>query len=368
MSTTNLGIGQMGVDWEERIDYGRMRKERLEKTVKAVDDSEADVLFVFRYESIRYITALRSHDWPMNHWGMGAVTMPKGGDYTLYTLDYIHAKARMPWLGNHLTEVTCRGLELHEGAKDWALNAKKDLKDKGIDPKVIAVDCWSPALYEVLPEVFPNAKFVDGQAVMLKARFIKTKDEINCLKVVYAMTSAGMSAGLEYLRPGVKECEVLAECFRAFYRYGSEWSQCSNIVASGPYTAPYRRFTSDRIIEPGDPVIIDIGGRFNGYWGDFTRTWICGQNAKPSKELIKCHEIAYKALRDVEAAEPPLIGTYKGVFSEEDTVTLEPGMVFSIEPYVGKVGIGGIRLEDNFVVTEDGVECISTYPFEERFF
>jgi len=116
--------------------------------------------------------------------------------------------------------------------------------------------------------------------------------------------------------------------------------------------------------------------------------------------LIKCHEIAYKALRDVEAAikpgnttrdlalaakgtilgtslghglgisgnEPPLIGTYKGVFSEEDTVTLEPGMVFSIEPYVGKVGIGGIRLEDNFVVTEDGVECISTYPFEERFF
>ncbi|GIS07823.1 MAG: hypothetical protein CM15mP111_4380 [Hyphomicrobiales bacterium] len=51
---------------------------------------------------------------------------------------------------------------------------------------------------------------------------------------------------------------------------GSEWTQCSNIVASGPYTAPYRRFTSDRIIRNGDPVIIDIGACFNGYYGDLT--------------------------------------------------------------------------------------------------
>lgn len=297
-----------------------------------------------------------------------------------------------------LTEDTCRGLEVKEGAKDWARNAKEKLAKLDINPKVIAVDAWSPALFEALPEIFPESKFIDGQEIILDARKTKTHDEVLCLKHAYEITMAGMQAGLEYLRPGVKECEVLAECFRAMYAYGSEWSQCSNIVCSGPYTAPYRRFTSDRIIDYGDPVIIDIGGRFNGYWGDFTRTWICGKNAKPSKEFIKVHEKAYKALRAVEAVikpgnttrdialaagdfilgkslghglgisanEPPLLGTYKGVFSEEDAVTLETGMVFSVEPYAGEVGVGGVRLEDNFLVTETGCEVISRFPFEEK--
>ncbi|MGB9867967.1 MAG: M24 family metallopeptidase [Bacillota bacterium] len=394
----DLGLGSIGVDWETRIDYERMRKERLAKAVRAVDESEADVVFLFRLENVRYVTGLRTHDWPMAHWGMACVILPRGGDYTLYTLDYVHALHRMPWLGHHLTEVPCRGLELRAGALAWAKDAKKRIEKLGIVPNVIGVDAWSPALYEVLPEVFPHSKFVDGQEIILKARMIKTQDEIMCLKMAYAITVAGMQAGLEYLRPGVKECEVLAECFRAMYRYGSEWSQCANIVCSGPYTAPYRRFTSDRIIEYGDPVIIDIGGRFNGYWGDFTRTWICGKGAKPSKELIKVHEKAYKALRAVEAAikpgnttrdvalaageyilgkslghgigisgnEPPLIGTYEGVFEPENAVTLQPGMVFSIEPYAGEIGVGGVRLEDNFVVTETGCEVISKFPFEER--
>jgi len=395
-----VGIGTQGVEWEERIDYKRMREERLAKVVKAVDESEADVLFVFRLEGTRYVTGLRTHDWPMAHWGMATVMIPKGGDYTLYSLDYVNSKARMPWLGDHLTDTTCRGLELYEGAIDWAMAAKRRLNEQGIVPKVIGVDAWSPALYEALPKVFPGVKFIDGQNIMLKARMIKTPDEIKCLKLAYDITMAGMQAGLDYLRPGVKECEVLATCFKAMYDYGSEWSQCANIVCSGPYTAPYRRFTSDRIIGYGDPVIIDIGGRFNGYWGDFTRTWICGKNAKPSKELRQQHEKAYTALKAAEKAikpgnttrdialacgtnilggslghglgisanEPPLIGTYKGVFDVKDAVTLKPGMVFSVEPYAGVPGIGGVRLEDNYVVTEDGVDVISTFPFEERFF
>lgn len=403
MSQNQLGtaLGAQGVDWEVRIDYDRMRRERLERLTDAVDESGIDALFVFRLEATRYVTSFRSHDWPMAHWGMAAVIMPRGGDYTFYTLDYVHAKARMPWLGDHLTDVTCRGLDVPGGAMDWALSAKKRLYDQGIEPKVIAVDAWSPALYEALPKVFPGVTFVDGQSIMMKARMIKTQDEISCLRMAYEITMAGMAACMEFLRPGRKECEVLAEAFKAMYYYGSEWSQCSNIVCSGPYTAPYRRFTSDRIIGYGDPVIIDIGGRFNGYWGDFTRTWICGRGAKPSQELKAEHMKCYTALKNAEQAckpgnttrdvalacgdsfilgsslghglgisanEQPLLGTYKGVIEPENAVTLQPGMVFSIEPYSGTPGIGGIRLEDNVIITEDGCEVLSTYPFEERFF
>jgi len=81
------------------------------------------------------------------------------------------------------------------------------------------------------------------------------------------MTMSGMYEARQFLRPGVRECEVLAVAFKKFYDLAGEWTQCANIVCSGPYTAPYRRFTSDRIIADGDPVIIDIGSRFNGYWG-----------------------------------------------------------------------------------------------------
>jgi Xaa-Pro aminopeptidase/Xaa-Pro dipeptidase len=181
------------------------------------------------------------------------------------------------------------------------------------------------------------------------------------------------------------------------YSLGSEWTQCANIVCSGPYTAPYRRFTSDRVILPGDFVIIDIGALLNGYYGDFTRTWLCGKDVKPTKEQIEIHMKCYNALVGCQKAikpgattwevsrasgeqilggrlghgigigamEPPYFGS-ENLIPKDKAVVLEPGMIFSVEPYDGIPGIGGVRLENNFLVTEDGCELISHFPFEER--
>ena len=109
------------------------------------------------------------------------------------------------------------------------------------------------------------------------------------------ITEAGFQALLDNLKPGVKECELLAIAWNKFTALGSEWSQCSNIVCSGPYTAPYRRFTSDRIIREGDLVIVDIGACFNGYWGDFTRTYVCG-DVMPTREQIDLCQECYNTL------------------------------------------------------------------------
>jgi Xaa-Pro dipeptidase len=335
---------------------------------------------------------------------MAAVAVTNRNQEYLYTLDYYHVKARSPWLEDSLAEdekgnpVTCRGLELETGATTWAQDVLERCKKLDIKVKRVGVDIYSPALFYALPAVFKGAELVNGQRVMIKARAIKTQDEILCLKLAYDITMAGMYEAKEFLRPGRKECEVLAIAFKKFYDYGGEWSQCANIVCSGPYTAPYRRFTSDRIIAEGDPVIIDIGSRFNGYWGDYTRTWICGDTAS-RKEIVDLHMRCYEALRRAEktikpgatteevalacgeeqilngslghgigvgANDSPFIGLYPGVIGK-DAIKLEPGMVFSIEPYCGKPGVGGIRLEDNFVVTEDGCECISAgTPFEPK--
>ncbi|MDX1748584.1 MAG: M24 family metallopeptidase, partial [Halobacteriales archaeon] len=174
---------------------------------------------------------------------------------------------------------------------------------------------------------------------------------------------------------------------------GSEWTQCANIVCSGPNTAPYRRFTSDRIIRKGDLVIIDIGGCFNGYWGDFTRTWVCGDDIEPTEEQIDLHQKCYDAVWDacaaskpgntnvdvVAAADPYILdslGHGSGLspweppyFSQDsggDEVELVEGMQFNLEPYAGEPGVGGFRLENNLFVTEEGPDVYTNYPFDAR--
>jgi Xaa-Pro aminopeptidase len=150
-------------------------------------------------------------------------------------------------------------------------------------------------------------------------------------------------------------------------------------------------------------VIVDIGALYSGYFADFTRTWVAG-NVSPTKEQKKVFMAAYQVLEDaikaikpgvttwdvyragyegktfeegyighggflghgigIAASEPPYITT----FAKDNPIVLKPGMVFSIEPYAGKPGVGGVRLEQTVLVTEHGVEILSPYPFEESFF
>jgi len=170
----------------------------------------------------------------------------------------------------------------------------------------IAVDSWSAGMFDGFPQAFSGAKFINGQQIMLGARVVKTWDEIQCLKMAHLMTMSGVQAGLEAMRPGMKECEVRAEIFHAFDHFGSEGAQTTNcIVCSGGGTVPYRRFTSDKIIDYGDLVIIDMGASFNGYYGDMTRVYVAGKGAKPSKRQVELHTAAYSALKRAEKAIKP---------------------------------------------------------------
>ncbi len=384
-------FGFMGVDWEERINFDRLRRQRLQKAKDALAASDADVLFVFRPEDVRYLTGHRMHLGPTVILTMCACVLPKGGEPLLFTHDMIFAKAKMPWLNPELIfdRPNCRS---EKGVKQFVEQVRSILGSQ-LDGKV-GVDIGTFPMWKALQEALPNSEFVDGYDILCKAKVIKTQDEIECLRAATMITEAGLDAALRVLRPGVRECEVLAEAWRAFTALGSEWTQCSNIVCSGPYTAPYRRFTSDRIIREGDPVVIDIGACFNGYWGDFTRTFICG-DIDPTPEQIELHQESYDTLfAACEAAQPgdTNFGIHKALqnphgdhlsgghgagvspweppwvtaITDENLTTLLPGMVFSIEPYAGKPGIGGFRLENNVLVTENGPEIYSPYPFDER--
>src|SRR6266700_2213231 len=178
-------IGLIPVDWEARFDPQRMLRERLQRAKDALNNSDLDALFVFRTEDARYLTGYRHHLGPAFIMGNAVTVLSRGHDPILWTMDFEHCRLRMPWL--------------------------------------------SP------------------DQIRMRAKEIKTQDEILCLKIANAITEAALDRAIERLRPGVKECEVLATAWETMTAMGSEWTQCSNIVCSGPATAPYRRFTSDRI-------------------------------------------------------------------------------------------------------------------------
>jgi len=388
-------FGTMGVDWEERINFDRMRRERLQRAKDALEKSGLNALFIFRLEDMRYLTGFRSHIGPVALIGLAAVVLPKGGDPILSTLDQAHAELRMPWLKkeNILPRPFIR---TEGGTKKWANEITAKIGNL-VEGK-IGVDLLTPNLAKWLKEAFPKAEFVDGKSVLSQAQMIMTPDELECQRAVTMITEAGFQAILDNLKAGIKECELLALAWWKFTQLGSEWSQCSNIVCSGPYTAPYRRFTSDRIVREGDLVIVDIGAGFNGYWGDFTRTFVCG-DIMPTKEQVDLHQECYNTLfaacndarigktnADVgrhlnDPIENPHSGGISGGhgagvgpweqpwlsdITPDSVVPLQTGMYFSIEPYAGIPGIGGFRLENQVLVTEGEPDIFTPLPFDER--
>jgi Xaa-Pro aminopeptidase len=391
-SSTAVGVvdgGLMGVDWEERIDFARVRRERLFKAQEALAESAADLLFVFRTEDARYLTGYRHHLGPTPLLGNATVVLGADAPPLLFTMDYEHCRARMPWISDDCLQPRANFRE-EVGIRKWADTVESLVGS--LAGKTVGVDLWTPTLEEGLRRAFPDTEFVDGYKILMEAKIIKTDDEIGCLKIANAITEAGMDAARSVLRPGVRECEVLASAWYKMTALGSEWTQCSNIVASGPYTAPYRRFTSDRVIRSGDMVIIDIGGCFNGYWGDLTRTWVCG-DIRPTEAERQLHQKCYDALwsacamsragnttADVFAAADPYVldslghgsgmapwePPYFSPHTKDDPTELRAGMQFNLEPYAGEPGVAGFRLENNLVVTDGDPDIYTTYPFDER--
>ncbi len=383
-------IGLMAVDWEARLDPGRMRRERLQRAKDALNNSTLDALFIFRPEDARYITGYRHHLGPCFVVGNAVVVLARGKEPVLWTMDFEQCRYRMPWFDKEQFQPRANFRE-KGGAKRWVEQAEGFFGS--FAGKRVGIDIWDFSLEAAIRGALPNTEFADGyQSVLMRAKEIKTQDEILCLKMANAFTEAALDRAIEALRPGIKECELLAIAWHTMTALGSEWTQCSNIITSGPNTAPYRRFTSDRIIRNGDLVIIDIGAGYNGYWGDLTRTWVCG-NVKPTAEMRDMHQKTYDALFNAaakvkpgatnaevfEAAVPhvldnlghaaglcPWESPHFSYASKEAPIALKEGMVLNFEPYVGKVGVGGIRLENNHIVTHDGVEIYTTYPFDER--
>jgi len=236
------------------------------------------------------------------------------------------------------------------------------------------------------------------ERVVEQPRLVKDASEIATLRDAAARLTGVAESAFRSIRAGVTEREVAGSIEMAMRAAGYERLAFDTIVASGPNAALPHYRAGTRILKPGDLVVLDFGGVLDGYCSDLTRTVSVGA---PTPDALRLHAAVRDAQRAAMEAVKPGVpatsvdGAARGLLesrglgnafghgtghglgldiheeprvgpprSHSASVQLEPGMVFTIEPGAYLPGMGGVRIEDDVLVTGDGCEVLTSVPRE----
>jgi Xaa-Pro aminopeptidase len=398
--------GTMAVDWEERINFERLRTERLARIKAQLATSEAGALLCFDMTNIRYITATHIGTWAQDKMSRFAL-LPQKDEPILWDFGSAakHHQLYAPWMGgaerSRPDPTLLRGaISPQTGrAHDVAKKIFVELEKRGLHKEPLAVDIIEIPILHALQEL--GIKIIDGQQMMQLARVIKTADEISLLAHAAAMVDAAYEEIYRQLRPGVRENEIVGMVSKLLYEMGSEYVEGVNAI-SGERCSPHPHVFSDRMLRPGDPAYFDILQSYMGYRTCYYRTFVVGSASQAQIDAYKrCRDYLDHAISlikpgittaevcDVwpkaeefgfpneEAAfalqyghgiglaiwEKPVISR---MVSYDFTETIQEGMVFALETFwPASDGWSAARIEEEMVVTATGCEVITRFPAEE---
>ncbi len=390
-------------DWQERVNFDRMRKDRLARAREMMEKQDLGAVVCFVGENVRYITGVFQGNWKNNIFIRYCV-LPRGGDPVLFETagsDLECAKIDAPWLaGNIRPAITWKWAET---AEEMMVDRMTDsiievLKENGVDKEPIGIDIYDPSAAAAFER--KGLKTQSAWPVMSAARVRKTPDEIESLKISSAIGDTSVwKIQNEWAKPGVKESYITAKVNEYLYEQGFDFVY-DIIVASGGNTSPYRRWHTDRVIRPGDLLIVDqnaIGP--GGYFVDFVRTFkVSGKMTPKETDLYKeCYDSMYAAIGEMKAGNTTAdvakhfpeyaddtyktvtlqqfahsigLSLYEGMwisraYSLDYPVELEEGMYFAAETFSGHPGLEQtVRLEENLLVTKDGPVIFTKYPHD----
>ena len=244
--------------------------------------------------------------------------------------------------------------------------------------------------FKQLQTVAPEAVFEDAPEYITEMRAVKTPEELELILKACWISQRSFYALLDFIKPGVTEAEVAHQLDHLFHTHGGDGWCFPTIVASGPNNgACPHASVSDRKIEYGDFVTIDFGTYYKGYCSDITRTILVGDKPK-EPELLECNRIVNEAKKVGESMLKPGavysdickairatvekygyviphgpghnfgLDIHEAPFLTNTNPDVEkPGMTHTIEPGIYLPGVGGIRQEDDYLITEDGYERLT---------
>ena len=397
--------GTMGVDFELRVDFDRLRRYRIGRAKQALENSKLGALLLFDVNNIRYVTSTKIGEWERDKLCRFAL-LPKGGEPILWDFGSaaVHHRLYSPWL---LKEHCRAGVIGMRGTippafglmKHYAEEIASLLREAGVVKEAVGVDIIEPPMMFELEKA--GLKITDGQQTMLEAREIKNVDEIALLNRAAAMVDGVYQQIYEELKPGVREADIVANANKFLYAHGSDDVEAINAI-SGERCNPHPHNFTDRMLRPGDQAFFDVLQSYMGYRTCYYRTFNVGRATpaqhdayKKSREwLDKAIELIKPGVSTDKVAsvwpkaeefgfpdelsafglqfghglglalhERPIISR---VISLTHPMEIKEGMVFALETYCPATdGFSAARIEEELVVTDKGCRVISLFPAEE---
>ena len=391
--------------YEEKINFDRMRMYRLNRVKEQLQINNIGACILFDPINIRYATDSRNMSLFSMHELVRFVFIPADGKVILF--DYPKSE--------HLSEHLCTIDEIQEvvswdffsannfvdkNAKKWARMVQDLMNKYSPDNNRLAIDVSDPVGIQALLEQF-NVTLLNAQKLIETSRSIKSVDELICMQASIETAEKGMYLMREKLQAGMTEEELWSYMHKVNIENGGEWFE-TRLLVSGPRTNPWLQECSNRIIEKGDIVAFDTDmvGPY-GYCADISRTFVEGnifseeqkklyelavENIQHNKLLIKagtsfrefaekswmlpsnCYDNHYPCIIHGIGLcdEWPFVAFPNRDFTNADfSGYFLENMTICVESYIGEVGgKEGVKLEDQFLVTKDGLQQLSSFPYE----
>jgi Xaa-Pro dipeptidase len=357
--------------------YSRLKVLNRTASLKqtAFKEGKFDGFLIFNSANLIYLTGFPS---------ASALLIPKNGESRVYVygVNYAHAKAE---LSGFTVELVKHGENLTDKIAKQA--AASEIGKLAVDS--LNVESW-----RALAKALGGEKTLEvDNGFIREMRKVKDHAEIELMRKAAELTNEGMHVAYETVAANVREYEVAAEIEYAMRKLGSSGTAFETIVASGACSAFPHGGCSDKKIQEGDLVVVDVGATYRFYRSDMTRTLVAGKPSEKQKKLYQivktAQEKAFEALKpnvkakDVDAAARKIIadagygkffvhnlGHGVGlevheppILSPDSKDVLVAGNVVTVEPGVYLVGYGGVRIEDTVLMRENGAEKLTNGPY-----
>ena len=395
----------MAVDWEQRVDFDRLRRYRMKRVQDQLETSNLGSLLLFDMNNIRYTTASHIGNWARDKL-FRCTLITRGEEPIMWDIGSSAKQHKMhnPWISpdNWRPVVSSWRGSIGEEVGVERANAKKIadiLRDRGLADQPVGVDVIEIPVLKAMEA--QGLEIANAEGLMQRARVIKSVDEVALLETAATLVDAAYDELFRAMRAGVKESELVAIVNHVLYNMGSENVEAVNAI-SGERCAPHPHVFSDRYLRPGDMAYFDIIHSFMGYRTCYYRTLnVGGSTAKQRDVYNKTREILDEAISEIKVGatsadiakcfpaaetfgfadeeeafglqyahgigvglwEQPLISRYH---SFEHPITIEEGMVFAIETYWPSADGGtAARIEEEIHVTADGPRLLTRFPAQE---
>ncbi len=403
-------LGKYAVDYEERVNYPRLRAERLQRAKDQMNKDGLGSIVTWDEANVRYLTGyyITTPNRPLE--AQFAFCARNGQPHLVGGNNQESLIEKMPWMEGRIHPPAGIAKIAAFTPDDPVVQRVVDqifnfMVQYGVEKEPLGID--GTTLSYIYAEAFKKrgVEVVHAKPTMDFARMIKTQDEIELMRITCANSEKAFAAIADAIRPGIRECDLVAIGLKALYEEGVDHTE-DLVCCSGSNTNPYGWSFTDKPIQVGDLVYVDVdGASYQGYKSCIYRTFCCGKASQEQKDLYEeCRAMLYDAINTIKDGStdwqlldkwpdspeywgyktwaevgPYAIGHGLGLslhdrpfFNRMNQVagvpeqTFRAGMVLAIETYAGrKGGKHGVRLEENILVTKDGYERLSLWPIDE---